>query len=180
MDARKRLKEIIQKKALQIGRFTLAHGGESNYYIDAKQIIHDPETGSLIGELIYGMIRDKETDYIGGLMYGAIPIAFSLSQYAYYHHKKNIPVVSVRKEAKKHGTQKYIEGTVEKGGKIIVVEDVVSTGKSVLTAIDRLKQAGLEIVMIVSIVDRNMGGRESLRGYEYHAIFQIGELLTAS
>ncbi len=177
MDARQRLKEILQKKALQIGRFTLAHGGESNYYIDAKQIIHDPETGSFIGELIYGMIGDRHTDYIGGLMYGAIPIAFSVSHYAFYQHRKNIPVVCVRKEAKKHGTQKYIEGTIEKGGRIVVVEDVVSTGKSVLTAIDRLKEAGLEISMIISIVDRDMGGRESLRDYDYHPIFSIDELL---
>ncbi|OIP62204.1 MAG: orotate phosphoribosyltransferase [Nitrospirae bacterium CG_4_9_14_3_um_filter_53_35] len=180
MDARQQLKEIIQKKALQIGRFTLAHGGESAYYIDAKQVINTPETGSLIGELIYGMIGDKHIDYIGGLMYGAIPIAFSVSHYAFYQQRKNIPVVSVRKEAKKHGTQKYIEGIIEKGGRIVVVEDVVSTGKSVLTAIERLKEAGLKIAMVISIVDRNMGGRESLRNYDYHPIFSIDELLTAS
>jgi len=177
MDSRAKLKELIMDKAIKWGKFKLAYGGESDYYFDAKQIINDPEVGSYISEIIYDKIKDNRIDCIGAQIYGAIPIAFNLSNYIYYKHNKNIPVVAVRKEVKEHGTRKHIEGSIENHKRIVVVDDVVTTGTSMFDAIKRLEEAGLEVVMVISLVDREVSGRECFKDYDYQPLFSMNELL---
>lgn len=177
MNSKIRLGELIKERALEKGEFQLAYGGKSKYYIDGKLITHNPEASALIGEIIYEMIKDRHVNLIGGLTMGADPIAHSVMHHAKLIHNVDIPVVTVRKEVKKHGTQKFIEGAYKAGERVVVVDDVITTGTSVITAIEKLKADGLEIVMVISIVDRESGGDENLKAYNYVPIFYIKELL---
>jgi orotate phosphoribosyltransferase len=115
----------------------------------------------LIGNLIYEMIKDSGAKAIGGLTLGADPVAYAVS---YTSHLKGKPVETfvVRKSAKSHGTMQWIEGNVKEGDKVVIVDDVITTGKSTIEAITRAKEAGLEIVKVIALIDRQEGGRENI------------------
>jgi len=176
-----KLKKLILEKALKVSDkpiFKLSSGKLSTYYIDLRTITLEPEGGYIIGNLIFDMIKDKNPDAIGGLTLGADPIAYGTS-FVSYLNKQPIKPFVVRKEPKGHGTGKQIEGNVKEGDRVIIVDDVITTGGSALKAAKVAKQNGLEVLEIVCIVDREEGGRENIEkeGFKFRPIFKISELL---
>lgn len=161
--------------------FTLASGKKSRYYIDCKATLLHPEGLALAGAAVWELIRDQAPDCVGGLTLGADPITLSVCLAARSEGKSVLPLI-VRKEAKGHGTGKWIEGLHSPGMRVVVVDDVFTTGGSTLKAIDRMQEAGLEVVEAVALVDRNEGAAENFaaRGIAFRSLFRLEELLTAA
>jgi orotate phosphoribosyltransferase len=172
-DKKQRLRDIIAKKSLLSGSFTLASGKPSGYFFDMKKTMFDPEGASLVGELIYELVAD-DTDCaaIGGLELGAVPIAVAVAMKS-SEGKRPIDAFFVRKEAKDHGTAKLIDGNFAPGSKVIVLEDVTTTGGSAMKAVKAVRDQGGTVAKIVTIVDRLEGARENLKkeGLELVSLF---------
>lgn len=151
-------KALEECGALRFGDFTLASGAKSNYYIDIKKAITDPETLYLISQLMAEKMRSENIrpDRIAGVVLGSIPLAAALSM------ATGIPYVMVRKEQKDHGTRKMIEGDMTEGDRVMVVEDVITTAGSAIGAIAILRKNGAIVTDIMSVVDRESGGSENL------------------
>jgi orotate phosphoribosyltransferase len=162
---RERLKELILRDAFQFSEtpsFKLVHGGVSQFYFNCKQVTLDPEGQYLIGHLAYEAVKHLDIKAIGGLTLGADPIANAVS---YTSWLKGQPIQSfvVRKKQKEHGVARLIEGKVQKGDRVVVVDDVVTTGGSTLQAISACREAGLEVVQVLVLVDRQeMNGRANI------------------
>lgn len=165
------LKRLLTERSVKRGNFTLASGKQSDIYIDARLTTMSPDGMVLIGALGLTAISDKNwlPDSIGGLTMGADPVAFSISHVSALKGRP-VRAFSVRKEAKTHGTGNRIEGPFYKGDRVVVVEDVITTGKSALQAIDAVEAAGGRILGILAIVDRQDGGREAIGGRGYDVI----------
>ena len=165
-----RLIELILKKSFRYSDkpvFKLVSGRTSNYYIDCKPTTLDPEGKYLIGNIIFNKICDIEIDAIGGLSIGADPIADAVSLISYIKEKP-IKAFYVREKTKDHGIIKKIEGDVHKGERVIILEDVVTTGSSTIKAINRAREEGLEIVKVLALVDREEGGKEKILEHAKH------------
>ena len=147
---------IIKQEALKHSYepFKLSSGQMSNFYIDLKKITLNPEVMTLVGNLIYNEIKDLDVQGIGGLTFGADPISIATSLIC-YQNNKHIKAFSIRKQTKSHGTNQFIEGSVKSGDKVIIIEDVITTGKSVLQAIDKALTFGLEPIKIIALVNRS-------------------------
>jgi len=162
---RSRLIELLLEFAFQYSdtpRFKLAHGGTSQFYFNCKRVTLDPEGQYLIGNLVFEAVRDLRIQGIGGLTLGADPIAGAA---AYSSWLKGEPIQSfvVRKTQKDHGIVAPIEGKVKAGDRVVVVDDVVTTGGSTLQAISACRRSGLEIAGVVVLVDRQeMNGRQNI------------------
>ncbi len=144
--------------------FTLASGKKSNFYFNCKPTTLSPEGMHLIGSLFYdaiGRLKVGKIKAIGGLTLGADPVADAIA-YTSYLKKKPLEAFIVRKEPKKHGTMQWIEGYVKKGDKVIIVEDVITTGGSTIKAIERSRQCGLKVMGVLVLIDRQEGGREAI------------------
>jgi orotate phosphoribosyltransferase len=141
--------------------FTLVSGKKSPYYFDCKATTLDPEGLFLVGKVMFDAIRDVEADAVGGLTLGADPISLVTSLEAFQNRRALNPLI-VRKEGKKHGTQKWIEGSLEGVKKVIAIDDVITTGGSTITAIERLRESGLDVVKAAVLIDREEGGRENI------------------
>lgn len=158
--------------------FTLASGATSPFYLDARVTTWDPEAKPLIGALVFDLVTGK-ADAIGGLTLGADPIAGAV---AYYSQIAGAPIraFTVRKQAKAHGMGRAIEGSIQPGDRVAVVDDVVTTGTSTLDAIDRCREAGHAITAVVILVDREEGGLDRIRaavpGVPCTALFARSEL----
>lgn len=179
---KERLKEILRERSYEEGEFVLSSGKRSSYYLDCKQTTLDPEGAYLCGKVFFQMIREagKGVEAIGGPTLGADPIVTAV---AVVSHLEGHPIRAfiVRKEPKKHGKGLWIEGDkgLRKGMRVAVVEDVVTTGASLLKAIEVCEGFGLEVVQVLALVDREEGGREALRerGYELEAVFRRADLV---
>ena len=181
---REKLKRLILERALKVSDkpiFKLSSGKLSTYYIDLRTITLDPEGGYIIGNIIYNQIKDTEATAIGGLTLGADPIAYSTSLIAYLNKTYIKPFV-VRKEPKKYGTGKQIEGNIKEGEKVFIVDDVITTGGSALKAVKVAKENGLDVLGVIAIVDREEGGEENIKkeGLNFYPIFKISELLNSA
>lgn len=141
--------------------FTLASGKKSDVYVDVKKTVLSPKGMDLIGRAFYEKIKNIDFDGVGGLTLGADPIAYTTASVC-YKKGKEAEVFIVRKEVKEHGTRLPIEGNLTEGARVVVVEDVVTTGGSALKAIEACKSAGFKIVAVISVVDRQEGGRENI------------------
>jgi orotate phosphoribosyltransferase len=165
MDAKKeRLGEIILDRSFKYSEnppFTLASGRQSHFYFNCKPTTLDPEGMNLIGEILFEMVKDKDITAAGGLTLGADPIANALAVISY---QKGRPVKSfvVRKDAKAHGTRSAVEGNVTAGEKVVVIDDVITTGGSTITAIEQVRAAGLIVDSVITLIDREEGGRENI------------------
>ena len=161
--------------ALKFGDFTLASGAKSNYYIDIKKASTKPNVLYLISQLMAEKIQasGKIYDRIAGVVLGSVPLAAALSLAV------GIPYVMVRKEKKDHGTSKLIEGELNKGDKVLVVEDVITSAGSVISAVAVLREAGAEVEDIISVIDRGAGGTENLKeiGVALKSLVKASELL---
>ena len=175
------LKRLLIERSVKKGNFILASGRQSNVYVDARLTTMSPEGMVMIGSLALTGIEGKgwKADSIGGLTMGADPVAFSISHTSALKGRP-VRAFSVRKEAKSHGTGNRIEGPFRSGDKVVIVEDVITTGKSALQAIEAVEAAGGKIVGVLAVVDRQDGGREAInaKGYEVLALTTIQELLS--
>jgi orotate phosphoribosyltransferase len=179
-----RLYQIIKEKSYREGDFTLTSGKKSRYYIDLKSTTLHPEGAHCIGECVLDLLDEKKLncDAIGGLTLGADPIATSVSIISFMRGK-NLPAFIVRKESKGHGTDQYIEGkeNIPKNAKVLILEDVITTGKSSLEAIEKVKAEGYDPLGVLVIVDRKEGGEEKLKEHfslPLYSLFSIDDFLS--
>jgi orotate phosphoribosyltransferase len=158
--------------------FKLISGRTSPFYIDCKTVSLDPEGAFLIGELVFDRIKTLPVDGVGGMTLGADPIATAVSLTSYLKGKP-IAAFIVRKEQKGHGSGLQIEGSLAPSSRVVVVEDVVTTGGSTEKTIEVLKKAGHEIVRVIALVDRKEGGGERLAslGHPLESLFTIDDLM---
>lgn len=176
-DLRQTLLDLLVKYAYKEGDFTLSSGARSTYYINGKQVTLRAEGALVIGRLIWQMLPEN-TEAVAGLTLGADPIVSAVSIVSALENKP-IPALIIRKKSKGHGTKAYIEGpSLNPSAKVVVLEDVVTTGKSALLAVERLQAAGYQVAEIIALVDRQQGGRElyQSQGLKFQAIFDITEL----
>jgi len=176
-DKKARLKEILLAKAIKFGDFTLASGQKSTYYINGKMATLDSEGLNLIAEILLDMIEGTDCDAIGGPTLGADPIIGAVVALAHARGRKLSGLI-VRKETKDHGTGKLIEGPIEEGMKVVVVEDVITTGGSPGRAVEAFRAAGCQVIKVMTIVDRQQGAAEKLSGMNvpYEPIFTKKDL----
>ena len=174
---RQQLLDLFCQKAYQEGDFVLSSGQRSSYYINGKQVTLHPQGAAAIGRILLSLLP-ADTQAVAGLTLGADPIVAAVSVVSVYENRP-IPALIIRKEAKGHGTRAYIEGpTLPEGAKVVVLEDVVTTGKSAMKAVERLRDAGYEVEEVISLVDRQQGGAEFYQsvGLKFHAVFSIQDL----
>lgn len=173
-----RLAEIILDRSFQYRDnppFKLASGKTSNYYFNCKTTTMDPEGMCLIGNILFEMLGDADVSAAGGLTLGADPIANALSLIS-YQRGKPIKSFVVRKDVKDHGTRKGIEGNIAPGERVAIIDDVITTGGSTITAIEIAREAGLKVDRVIALVDREEGGRENIQKY----VDRIDSVLTRS
>jgi orotate phosphoribosyltransferase len=177
MDKRERLLQLFMDKAVKRGEFILASGQKSNYYINGKFLALDSEGLALMAEFILDKIQGQNVDAVGGLTLGADPIIGAVIAIA-HQRGMHLDGFIVRKEAKGHGTRNLIEGPVQDGARVVIIEDVTTTGSSALKAIEAIKPLGCRIVKIISLVDRQQGASENFAKQEYlfDPIFRKDEL----
>jgi orotate phosphoribosyltransferase len=178
MDERERLLELVRARALREGKITLSSGKVSDYYVDAREVVLDPEGAYLTGRLMLDMI-DPKAVAVAGMTLGADPIVTAISVVGHIEGR-DLTALIIRKEPKKHGTQKFVEGpALPEGSKVAVVDDVVTTGSSLVKSIERLRNEGYEPIQVVAILDREEGGSEKLKdaGYRLESIFTRADLM---
>lgn len=177
---KKRLARLLLEKSYREGDFLLSSGRRSDYYFDCRQTALHPEGAWLIGNLFFAALPAGPVAAVGGMTLGADPLVSATTVISW---EKGRPLAGliVRKEAKKHGAKQYIEGlaNVEPGAPVVMLEDVVSTGGSLLTACRRVQDAGLTIAATCAILDREEGGREALKaaGFTLQSLFIRRELV---
>jgi len=179
--AKKRLLEILLEKSFQYSEkpiFKLASGKTSNYYINCKGTTLDSEAMNLIGHIFYNKIKTLRVNAIGGLTQGADPIAVATAMISGIIDDP-INAFVVRKKAKEHGLKKLIEGDIHEGDKVVIVDDVVTTGQSTIEAIENAKKEKLNIVKVIVLIDRQEGGRENIerQGVPFESVFTKDDLI---
>lgn len=185
---RERLAQVLIEKSYKEGDFTLASGRKSDYYFDCRVTALDPEGSWLIGNLFYELLVNTQVTGVGGLTMGADPLVSAVVTLSWHnfnckdpHSFRCFKGFLVRKDAKGHGTNQFVEGLANfhPGDKVAILEDVVTTGGSVLKACNRAKEAGLDVVLIAAILDREEGGKELLKeaGYELQSLFTRPQLV---
>lgn len=180
--SRARLKDIIHKRSFGRGEITLASGRKSDFYFNLKPTMLDPEGAALLAELSLDALKDDKIDYIGGLEMGAVPIAGAIAQLSWL---KGHPIAAffVRKKPKEHGARLAVEGLAKgeslAGKRIVIVEDVTTTGGSAVKAVDAVKDSGGEVVLVFTMVDRDEGAAEAFEkaGIPFRALYKAGEFL---
>lgn len=170
-DAQRILEIAHATGALKHGQFTLASGKKSNHYFEGKKLTLSPEGAYRVGKAIFDELANIDVDAIGGLAIGADPIATAVSLVSHLEGKP-IPSFIVREEPKEHGTKQRIEGHIKEGFRVVIVDDVITTGGSVDKAIKAVEEAGCKVVKVVALVDRHDGGSDKLReaGYDFLSI----------
>ena len=172
--ARTRLARLVADLAVVHGRVTLSSGREADYYVDLRRATLHHEAARLIGQLLRDLTADWDYDAVGGLTLGADPVATAIM------HAPGRPIDAfvVRKEAKKHGMQRRVEGPDVEGRRVLVVEDTTTTGNSPLTAVTALREAGAAVVGVATVVDRATGADDVIRaeGVDYRALLGLTDL----
>lgn len=161
MSERAAVIEQILAKAVVHGAVTLSSGQQADYYIDLRRVTLDAEAAPLIGRLMLDLTDDLDFDAVGGLTLGADPVAVAMMHQAAARGRK-LDAFVVRKAEKTHGMQRRIEGPAVAGRRVLAVEDTSTTGGSVLTAVEALREAGADVVAVAVIVDRDTGSRERI------------------
>ena len=175
------LLKMISELSYREGDFTLSSGQKSSFYIDLKPTILHPEGATLFGALAVEWIMKENLSFdgVGGLTLGADPLVMAVTLAA-FRKGLMIPATMIRKEPKKHGTSRFIEGVenFKPGARFLVLEDVVTTGGSAIKAIEILRAEGFTPTHVVTLVDRESGGREKFKelGVEFHSLFTLSEI----
>lgn len=179
---RARLLELLRQHSLKLGKFKLVSGKTSHYYFDSKFTTLQPEGAYLTARMILGELaaRGIQAEAIGGMTLGADPIVSAVATVSFLQQEEYPALAAfiVRKEAKGHGTQRFIEGLEARPGMpVVIIDDVCTTGGSTLRAIARAEEAGMRVVAVLCLVDREQGARESLQKYDFYPLFTASELL---
>ncbi len=182
-DLKLRLIELLLEKSFKYSEtptFRLASGALSSYYIDCRPVTHSPEGKYIIGTIVCDMLRGRDVQAVGGLTMGADPIACAAS-FAAWLDKTPIASFSIRKEPKGHGLGRQVEGDVSAGDRVVILEDVVTTGGSTIKAIEAARREDLVVTGVVALVDREEGGREAILEHvpDVRSICTRAELLEA-
>ena len=174
MNRDERLLEIVRERALVRGDFTLASGAKSTFYFDLRRVTLWPEGAYLVGKRVFELIEG--VDAVGGMSLGADPIVATVAVVSHTEGRP-IPAFIVRREPKRHGTQQYIEGELPRGSRVAIVDDVITTGGSILRSIEEVEKEGCRVVKVVAILDRQQGGSDELkrRGYDFTALLVADE-----
>ncbi|MFV0458730.1 MAG: orotate phosphoribosyltransferase [Actinomycetales bacterium] len=176
---RERLRQLITDLAVVHGTVTLASGKQADYYVDLRRITLHHEAAPLVGTVMLDVIDDAgvQADAVGGLTMGADPVGTAIL-HAAAARGRAMDAFVVRKEGKAHGLQRRIEGPDVAGRRVVAVEDTSTTGGSVMTAVDALREAGAEVAAVAVIVDRDTGAREAVEqaGLSYHYAFSKADL----
>ncbi|MFZ4064023.1 MAG: orotate phosphoribosyltransferase [Candidatus Nanopelagicaceae bacterium] len=175
MNSRDKLKEEILNKAVVHGKVTLSSGKEADYYVDLRRVTLDAVAAPLVGEVMLELTKGWNFDAVGGLTLGADPVATAMMHVAASQGRKLDSFV-VRKAEKAHGLQRRIEGPDVKGRRVLAVEDTSTTGGSVMTAVEALKEAGAIVVGVAVIVERGAAPLIAENGLEYLAAYQLSDL----
>ncbi len=177
MTARDTLLDQITAKAVVYGKVTLSSGKEADYYVDLRRITLDGQAAPHVGTVLLDLTKDWEYDAVGGLTLGADPVAQAML-HAAAAQGRVLDAFVVRKAEKAHGMQRLIEGPDVKGRRVLAVDDTSTTGGSVLTAVEALREAGAEVVGVAVIVDRDTGARERIAetGLDYRWAYDAKDL----
>ncbi len=180
---KERLIQIVLERSFQYREtpiFQLASGRRSQYYFNCKTTVLNPEGMFLVGTLGFHLVRRLDIQAIGGLTLGADPVACAIS-YTSFQERQPIEAFIVRKEPKRHGTRLPIEGNVADGDRVVIVDDVITTGGSTLKAMGAARDNGLEVVQAVALIDRQEGGRENIEaaGVPFQSILTRDEIMRA-
>lgn len=186
-DARAELLDILRRKSVMYGEFTLASGKTSDFYCDARMTTLDPRGAIALGEAGWEVVKAKSAELgvspvaIGGLTMGADPVALAIGIGA-ARHGADLQVFSIRKQAKSHGRGRLIEGNFRPGDTVVIVDDTVTTGGSTLEAIEKVRSSGGTVAFAVVLVDRGEGGREAIEaaGVPVASIFARADIDAAS
>ena len=173
---------LIKERSFLRGEFVLASGKTSQYFLDMKPTMFDPEGSYVLAELLLDQLSDVNADYVGGLALGAVPLISTLTMLS---HQRNRPVSGffVRKEVKDHGTKKLVEGLGKgeslQGKKVVIIDDVTTTGGSSMIAVDAVEESGAEVILGLSVVDREQGAAETYakRNIPFRAVFSASDFL---
>jgi orotate phosphoribosyltransferase len=171
------LLDLFCQLAYREGDFVLSSGQRSSYYINGKQVTLHPQGALAVGRLLLSLLP-MDTQAVAGLTLGADPIVSAVSVVSALENRP-IPALIIRKEAKGHGTMAYIEGpNLPAGAKMVVLEDVVTTGQSAMKAVERLKAADYQVEQVIALVDRQQGGAELYEsaGLKFQTLFTITEI----
>jgi orotate phosphoribosyltransferase len=180
--SRARLSEIIRRRSFGRGEITLASGRKSDFYFNLKPTMLDPEGATLLAELTYEALKDDKFDYVGGLEMGAVPLAGAIAQISWIKGHP-IPAFFVRKKPKEHGARLGVEGLAKgetlEGKRIVIVEDVTTTGGSAMKAVEAVREAGGEVALVLTMVDREEGATEAFAaaGLPFRALYKATEFL---
>jgi orotate phosphoribosyltransferase len=180
--SRARLADIIRARSFGRGEITLASGRKSDFYFNLKPTMLDPEGAALLAELTFDALREDNLDYVGGLEMGAVPLAGAIAQLSWL---KNHPIAAffVRKKPKEHGARLAVEGLAKgetlQGKRIVIVEDVTTTGGSAIKALEAVRDAGGDVVLVYTMVDREEGATENFAqaGVPFRALYKASEFL---
>lgn len=176
-DRRSRLREIIRIKSLIEGyEMRLASGGVTDIYFDLKPTMLDQEGGNLLAEELLDLLQCDSFDSIGGLAVGAVPLVQAVALRSYGH--RLLRAFFVRSEVKEHGTKERIEANFNEGDRVIILDDVTTTGGSVLKAVEAVRSRSADVLKVITVVDRQEGAREALQaeGIEFFSLFTKEEL----
>ena len=175
MSALEELKKEILEKAVVRGKVILSSGKEADFYVDLRRVTLDAVAAPLVGEVMLDLTKDLEYEAVGGLTLGADPVATAMLHVAAKRGKK-LDAFVVRKAEKAHGLQRRIEGPDVKGRRVLAVEDTSTTGGSVLTAVEALREAGAIVVGVAVIVERGAKQRVETEGLEYRSAYLLSDL----
>ena len=169
------LREQILSKAVVRGKVILSSGKEADFYVDLRRVTLDAVAAPLVGEVMLDLTKDLDYEAVGGLTLGADPVATAMLHVAAKHGRK-LDAFVVRKSEKAHGLQRRIEGPDVKGKKVLAVEDTSTTGGSVLTAVEALKEAGAIVVGVAVIVERGAKEKIESSGLKYLSAYSLTDL----
>ena len=160
--------------AFLTGEFTLTSGKKSNFYFDGKKVTLHPEGAYWVGKAVFDQLAESGVDAVGGVATGAYPMVAAVALVSHLEGKP-IPSFIVREVTKEHGTKRQIEGHLEEGSRVAIVDDVLTTGGSVLKVIEAVEAVNCKVVKVMVLVDRHEGGGEELkkRGYDFAAILNV-------
>jgi orotate phosphoribosyltransferase len=178
---RQRAFELIKAKSFGRREIILASGQPSTFYFDMKPTMLSPEGANVLSELILARLNDENIDYVGGLVMGAVPLISTINQLSFLKGRP-LPGFFVRQEVKTHGTMKKIEGVSDEelnGKKVVILDDVTTSGKSAMIAVEAVKAAGATVVMVLSVVDRGEGAVDFYRNQNmrFDSLFTAKEFL---
>lgn len=175
---------LIQKKSFSKGRYTLASGKESYFYLDMKPTMFNPEGADALSSMIWDKLQGMNVDYVGGLALGAVPLISTISMRSHLEGPP-LPGFFVRKEIKGHGTKKLIEGLAEgetlNGKRVVILDDVTTSGHSAMIAVKAAQDSGAKVLLVLSVVDREEGAAEFYynEGIPFESLFTASEFMAA-